>query len=83
MIEGQAASDQNERHLMADERDTYRYHFKVGKKIKYRGVTSNLDRRTHEHKQRWPSGKIVRIGRKTTRQKALEWKRQGGKSQRR
>jgi predicted GIY-YIG superfamily endonuclease len=68
---------------MREERDTYRYHFKVGKKIKYRGVTSDIERRELEHKQRWPDGKIVRIGQKISRQSALEWKRQGGKSSRR
>jgi predicted GIY-YIG superfamily endonuclease len=67
---------------MAKRRDTYKYHFKVGKKIVYRGVTNDLERREVEHRQRWPTGKIRRIGIKTTRSKALEWERDGGKSTR-
>ena len=68
---------------MAYERDTYKYHFKVGSTIKYRGVTSDINRREKEHKRRWPDGIMVIIGGKTTRQKALEWLSQGGRSQRR
>lgn len=67
---------------MAKRRDTYKYHFKISKKIVYRGVTNDLDRREQEHKQRWPSGKIHKIGIRTTRSKALEWERRGGKASR-
>jgi len=68
---------------MAEKRDTYKYHFKVGKRIIYRGVTNDLERRELEHKQRWPSGKIHKVGVRTTRIKALEWEKNGGKSRRR
>jgi hypothetical protein len=58
-------------------RNTYKYHFIVGGKIVYRGVTSNLDFRRDEHLKRWPSGHLVQIGRRTTMAKAVEWMRRG------
>lgn len=60
-------------------RDTYKYHFKIGKKVVYRGITNDLKRRETEHKTRWGTGKIEKIGRKTTRERALDWERGGGK----
>ena len=60
-------------------RDTYKYHVKVGGKIVYRGITKNLERRGAEHKARRPSSHIAQVGRRTTREKALEWEREGGK----
>ena len=67
---------------MRKERDTYKYHFEVDGKIIYRGVTNDLERREAEHRQRWPKGKIHKMGIKTTRSKALEWERHGGKTPR-
>jgi predicted GIY-YIG superfamily endonuclease len=67
---------------MAKQRDTYKYQFKVGKKIVYRGVTSDPDRRAAEHRQRWPTGKMRTVGRRTTRERALDWVRDGGKDAR-
>lgn len=67
---------------MSSARDTYKYHLKIGNKIVHRGVTSDLVRREHELKKRWPSGKIYQIGAKSTRNKALEWEKNGGKSTR-
>jgi predicted GIY-YIG superfamily endonuclease len=65
---------------MNEKRDTYKYHFKVGRKIVYRGVTNDLERREAEHKKRWSNGKIHKVGRRTTRSQALEWEKHGGKS---
>lgn len=65
---------------MGEPRDTYKYHVKVGKKIAYRGVTNNLERRAGEHRARWPDAKVVKVGRRTTRERALEWERRGGKA---
>lgn len=63
-------------------RDTYKYHFKIGKKVVYRGITNDLKRREIEHKTRWNTGKIEKIGRKTTRERALDWEGRGGKRSR-
>ena len=58
-------------------RNIYKYHFKVGRKIVHRGITNNLDRREREHRQTWPNGHIVQIGRRTTWAAALAWERRG------
>ena len=31
-------------------RKTYKYHFKIGNRIVYTGITNDLDRREQEHK---------------------------------
>ena len=64
---------------MSKERDTYKYHVKMGGKIIYRGITKDIDRRGSEHKARWPSSRIIKVGRRTTRDKAMEWEKRGGK----
>jgi len=60
-------------------KDTYKYHVKKGGKIIYRGITKDLERRVAEHKASWPYTHYVQIGRRTTREKALDWERHGGK----
>jgi len=59
--------------------ETYRYHFKQGKKVVHRGITDDLERREREHQQKNPSGHIIQIGRRTSKEAALEWERKGGK----
>jgi len=54
-------------------RDTYKYHFKVGGKIVRSGITDDLERREREHRQKWPKGHIVKVGRVTTEDAAQEW----------
>ena len=65
---------------MSQPRETYKYHLKIGNKIAHRGITNDLDRRETEHQQTWPDGHITQIGRRTTRDAALEWERKGGKA---
>jgi predicted GIY-YIG superfamily endonuclease len=60
-------------------RDTYKYHLKRGQQIVHRGITNDLDRRKQEHQVKYPGTKINQVGRKTTRDAALEWERNGGK----
>jgi len=64
---------------MVKSRDTYKYHVKVGNKVVYRGITNDLERRAAEHRARWPNARIVKIGNRTTREKAVEWERRGGR----
>jgi len=64
---------------MAQRRDTYRYHVKVGKKIVYRGITNDLERREREHQQIWPNATVKQQGPRVTRKTALKWEREGGK----
>lgn len=63
-------------------RDTYKYQFKKGNKIIHRGITNDLERRGQEHIQNHGSGHITQIGRRTTREAALEWEQKGGKNSR-
>jgi len=64
---------------MANERDTYKYQMKDGKKVVHRGVTNDLQRREREHQERFPDTHIEQIGRRTTREAGLKWEREGGK----
>lgn len=64
---------------MKKQRDTYKYHVKVGRRIIYRGITKDIERRGAEHKARHPNSRIVKVGRRTTRERALEWEREGGR----
>lgn len=60
---------------MTKKRDTFTYDFKVGSKIVHSGVTNDLERRETEHQQRWPDGRIVKVGAAKTRDSALEWEK--------
>lgn len=60
-------------------RDTYKYHLKTGRQIIHRGITDDLSRRKHEHQINHPRSRIRQVGRRTTREAALEWERNGGK----
>jgi hypothetical protein len=53
-------------------RDTHKY-FKTGRKIRHAGFTNDLERREREHRQKWPSGHICRVGTVTTDEAAREW----------
>jgi len=56
-------------------RNTYKYDFKRGNKIVHSGITNDLERREGELEQKWPSGHIVQVGRKTTEEAAMEWEK--------
>jgi predicted GIY-YIG superfamily endonuclease len=58
---------------MSKQRDTYKYVFKVGNKIVYGGITNDVERREQEHKNKWPTGHIVKVGRRTTEDAARKW----------
>ena len=49
-------------------RDTYKYHLKDGKRIVHRGITAE-----------YPGTQISQVGRRTTREAALDWERNGGR----
>jgi len=59
-------------------RDTYKYHLKSRRRIIHRGITNDLDRREQEHQTKYPGSEIRQVGRRTTREAALEWERNGG-----
>ena len=58
---------------MSDRKDTYKYTVELGPRTVYVGVTTDLGRRTKEHRRRWPSATIKRAGQVTTRDRALAW----------
>lgn len=60
-------------------RDIYKYHLKSGRQIVHRGITNDLSRRKKEHLTKHPGSRIRQVGRRTTREAALEWERNGGK----
>lgn len=65
---------------MAKERNTAKYHQILNRKIVHRGITDRpLQEREREHQEEFPGSHIKQIGRRTTREKALEWEGEGGK----
>lgn len=59
-------------------RNTYKYHFKMGRKIVHTGITNDLERREAEHQQEpgQSKGHIKQVGYRTTREAALAWERE-------
>ena len=65
---------------MGKARNTAKYHLIKNRKVVRRGITDRpLEDREYEHQKEYPGSHIKQIGRKTTREKALEWERNGGK----
>ena len=64
---------------MSNRRNTYKYQLKTGHKIVHRGITNDLERREQEHLESYPNAHITQVGRRTTRDAALDWERNGGK----
>ena len=61
------------------ERDTYKYHFKIGNKIVHGGITDDLERREQEHKATFgEKGHIKQVGRRTTEEAARKWEKDKG-----
>ena len=55
-------------------RKTYKYHFKMGKKTLYSGITKDLEKRERELKQEFgDAGYIKQVGSATTMDEALVW----------
>ena len=65
---------------MAKPRNTFKYHFKMGRKIVHSGITNDLERREQEHQLKWPDGHIFQVGNKTTEETAREWEAKQKKS---
>ena len=64
---------------MAKRRDTHKYHLKQGKKVVHKGITYDLERREAQHQEEFPGSQAQQVGRRTTREAALKWEREGGK----
>lgn len=50
-----------------------RYDFKKGNKIIHSGITKDPERREQEHKDRFGSGKLHKVGPKVTEESARNW----------
>lgn len=59
-------------------KDTYRYYFKVGMNVRYKGVTKDPERREQEHLLEYPDGYFKIVGCRTTEEAAREWEARGG-----
>ena len=61
-------------------RGTYKYHFRVGRKIVRTGITNDISRREDEHrrsrKHGWKKGKIIQVGYRTTYEEAVAWEKE-------
>ena len=55
---------------------TYKYRFKVAGRVVHHGITTDLERREREHRQRWPDGFIEQVGQPTSHRDAWEWERE-------
>ena len=77
-----ALINQIEEEVMPTDRDTYKYHFKIGNKIVHTGITNDIDRRGAEHqsKRGQSKGHIKQVGVRTTRIAALVWEREQAKA---
>ena len=64
---------------MSKERNVAKYHLTKDRKVVHRGITErSLHLREIEHQEKFPGSLITKIGRRTTKEKALEWERGGG-----
>ena len=62
-----------------EQRDTYKYQFKIGNKIVHGGITNDLERREQEHKRTYgQKGHIKQVGRRTTEEAARNWEEEKG-----
>ncbi len=57
-------------------RNTYKYHLEVDGKVVLSGMTTDLKRRQQEHLVRWPTGRVVKVGRATTHKAAWYWQKE-------
>ncbi len=61
-------------------RKTYKYHFKMGKKTLYSGITDDLEKRERELKQEYgEDGYIKKVGSATSLDAALKWESEQAK----
>ena len=61
------------------ERDYYKYHLKKSRRVIHRGITNDPTRREAEHQVEFPKSRMLQIGRRTTKEAALNWEHRGGK----
>ena len=60
---------------MGKPRPYRKYDVVVDGKIVKSGITTDLERRGQEHKQKWPMGRIKQVGGAVTEESAREWEK--------
>ena len=60
---------------MAKPRPYKKYDVIVDGKIVKSGITTDLERRGQEHKQKWSKGRIRQVGGSVTEKSAREWEK--------
>jgi hypothetical protein len=72
-ITGEAAAAWQVDHVSGTQRSWYRYDFKVGNTVRHSGITQDLERREIEHRQLWPTGRIVVVSAPISARAARQW----------
>ncbi len=62
-----------------EEKGTYKYQLKQGRRVICRGITTDLFRREAELQRDYPNSRVRKVGRRTTHNAAHQWEREGGK----
>lgn len=60
---------------MGKARPYRKYDVLVDGKIVKSGITTDLERREQEHKQKWPTGRVRPVGGPVTEESAREWEK--------
>ena len=60
---------------MGKPRPYKKYDVIVDGKIVHSGITTDLERREQEHKQKWPKGHIKQVGGSVTEESARDWEK--------
>lgn len=63
---------------MGKPRPYTKYTVSVKGKVVHGSITTDLERRKREHKERWPKSIVRRMGGKVTEESAREWERKKG-----
>ena len=65
---------------MAKPRNYIKYRVHVKGKVVHGGITTNLEQRKEQHKQKWPNSIIRKVGGKVTEESARDWEKKEGYS---
>jgi hypothetical protein len=72
-ITGKAAAASGVDHVSGTQRRWYRYDFKVGNTVRHSGITQHPEQREIEHRQLWPTGRVVVVGAPMSARAARQW----------
>ena len=61
--------------MAGQNRNHVKYNYKQGNRISHTGITTNPARRQAEHQSANPGGHLKQVGRRVTKESALNWER--------